>query len=1079
MSPAGNPTTVRALTYATLKEQRMMPALRRLFIGMLLAFATSAVAAAFAAPAYAAAPVLALHMESPESMQPNETVEFKFVVENIGDAPTSGSVSFKNTFPVGVEVPPELYEGTANNCSTVGQTLSCELPMENKLPGAYVEVKFHAHVESGASPGTLSDEVEAEGGGAFEPVSRKETLYIGPPKPFGFRHFSTEITAEDGSAAVQAGSAPGSLTNDFDITSRSEPFGFGPSLTVTTEQFRTTVGRVPAGVIGNPNATPEKCTGAQIGLYAYGGGCPPDSQIGYVRLFNDEMTPLFNMVPGPGRPAQFAFSYAAVVSVLTAELRPDYGFNIVNEKAVDSLPLTSVDVTLWGVPAAASHDTLRSETCLFRQQNGNTCPTEAEPQAFLRLPTSCPSHPLTWEIESDSYLHPETWAHATNTTPAPVGCNQLEFTPTMEARPTTNVGDAPSGLEFHLHLPQNADPEGLAEANLKNTVLTLPPGMTINPSSANGLGSCTPSEIGLTTAVGETPVRFRQEPAHCPDASRLGSLEIDTPVVDHPLKGSVYLATPFENPYHSLIALYIAVNDPQTGTFVKLPARVVPDPSTGQIKAFAEETPQIPFEDFHLEFDQGPHAALRTPAACGKYTSESVLTPWTTPEGADAARSDSWQIIKGANGGSCSSSESQLPAKVSFSAGTVDPKGGAFTPFALKVTRTDGSIGMKSIDTVLPPGLIGSLAGVATCSDSQLAAAAAKSGRSEQESPSCPAASRVGGVNVGSGAGPSPFYAKGDAYLAGPYKGAPVSLAFVVPAVAGPFDLGTVVTRAALYVDPETTQLHAVSDPIPTILQGIPLDIRSIAVDLDRKNFSLNPTSCDPMAITGTVGMIFGQGLDVSNPFQVGGCQDLGFKPKLSFRLRGGTKRGENPQLRAVLKARPGDANISRTQVTLPHSEFLAQGHLHDICTRVQFAAQECPAKSIYGYAKAVTPLLDQPLQGPVYLRSSSNKLPDLVMALRGRIEVDLDAKIDTGKNDGLRSTFEVVPDAPVSEFVLSMKGGKKSLLENSTNICARKHTANVQMEAHNGKTADQAPVIQVAGCRKGKHHKHTAKHHR
>jgi hypothetical protein len=1099
------PTTA-AIAYAARKEHGMnLLGTRRLFFGLVIV--ASLLFGAFAGSA-SAAPALHLHTVSPQTFEPGEKLDINIAVENIGDAAYTSPITVETIFPEGIEPVPggsEIWGQTTETvisignespweCSLAGRTSTCTvttfnpLTGEGILPGAEFEIHYFTAAEPTAS-GTLVQKVQAEGGGAFEPVTQERTMRVGPPEPFGFRRFSSAITNKDGSSAVQAGSSPGSITTSLEATSRALTVPFLRTLTVPTEQFKTTVAHVPPGLIGNPNATPEKCTVLQLNQTEYG-SCPPDSQVGTARVFfsslnaPDQLTfPLFNMVTPPGVPAQFGFTYQDVPTVLRAELRPDYGLDIVNRLASTTYALSDIEITFWGVPADPSHDTRRGSTyelgegelggCLGGRnlQLGRSCPAGYPPTAFLRLPTSCPEHPLSWEIEMNSYLHPDTWARATTTTPAPVGCNQLDFTPTMEARPTTNVGDAPSGLDFHLHLPQNDDPDGLAEANLKDAVVTLPPGMTVNPASANGLGACGPAQIGLTTATGQTPIRFTLQEAECPDQSRLGSVEIETPVIDHPLHGSVYLATPFDNPYHALIALYFEVVDTQSGIVVKIPARVSPDPKTGQLKAIVEETPQLPFEDFRLSFDPGPHASLRTPATCGDFTSRSVMTPWTSPEGADATPSDSFQIVKGANGGGCSSSDSQLPHKVSFSAGTLNPKGGAYSPFAFKITRADGTQELRSIDTTLPPGLLARLIGVRYCYESEIAAAVANSGKAEQASPSCPASSRVGGVNVGAGAGPSPFFASGNIYLAGPYKGAPYSVAVVVPAVAGPFDLGTVVTRVAIYVDPVTTQVHVVSDPFPTILQGIPLDVRSIAVNLDREQFTINPTSCNPMAVTGMIGSVFGQNLNVSNPFQVGGCQDLGFKPKLTLTLKGGTKRSQHPQLRAVLKERPGDAHISRAQVTLPHSEFLDQGHLRNICTRVQFAAHQCPASSIYGYAKTVSPLLAQPLEGPVYLRSSSHPLPDLVAALGGEIEVELGAIVGTGKNQGLRTTFDMVPDAPATEFVLTMKGGKKGLLVNSTDICRRPHTVNALFEAHNGKTADQTPVLRASGCKKAKRH--------
>jgi hypothetical protein len=385
----------------------------------------------------------------------------------------------------------------------------------------------------------------------------------------------------------------------------------------------------------------------------------------------------------------------------------------------------------------------------------------------------------------------------------------------------------------------------------------------------------------------------------------------------------------------------------------------------------------------------------------------------------------------------------------------------------LKLSREDGTQPIAAVDTMLPPGLTGKLAGLTYCPEGALAAAAARSGSAERQSPSCPASSEVGSVTVGAGAGPAPYYTSGRAYLAGPYKGAPLSLAIVTPAAAGPYDLGTVVVRAALNVDPETARIHAISDPIPQILQGIPLDVRSIVLRMDRPNFTLNPTSCDPMELTGTATSPFGSAAVLKSPFQVGGCEALPFKPKLILSLSGGTKRGGHPALKAVLTAKPGEAGIARSVVALPHSEFLEQAHIKTICTRVQFAASQCPAGSIYGTATAMTPLLDQPLSGPVYLRSSSHPLPDLVADLNGQIHIALVGRVDSVKG-GIRTSFEGVPDAPVSKFVLSMQGGKKGLLVNSRNICKGVNKATVQMDGQNGKAYDTTPVLGTK-CKRGR----------
>jgi hypothetical protein len=378
----------------------------------------------------------------------------------------------------------------------------------------------------------------------------------------------------------------------------------------------------------------------------------------------------------------------------------------------------------------------------------------------------------------------------------------------------------------------------------------------------------------------------------------------------------------------------------------------------------------------------------------------------------------------------------------------------------------------------LPPGLTGKLAGIPYCSGAQIKEAEGKTGKAEQANPSCPAASQLGKLDTAAGYGSEPIHVAGRVYLAGPYKGGPVSSVVITPAVAGPFDLGNVVVRAPLYLNPETAQITVKSDPIPTILKGIPLKLRSVAIEVDRKDFTLNPTSCEAMSVTSSIGGSNGATASLSNRFQVGNCGALKFTPKLKLALKGGTRRNGNPALTATLTQPSGQANIGRVQVALPHSEFLDQSHIRTVCTRVQFAANQCPQGAIYGQAEAITPLLDQPLTGPVYLRSSSNKLPDLVVALKGPesqpIEVVLDGRIDS-VHGGIRNTFELVPDAPVSKFVLKMQGGKKGLLVNSRNICATQSHANVRLVGQNGKSSNQSPLLQNQ-CPK-KHKKHSKRH--
>jgi hypothetical protein len=715
------------------------------------------------------------------------------------------------------------------------------------------------------------------------------------------------------------------------------------------------------------------------------------------------------------------------------------------------------------------------------------CASDAPEKPFLSLPTPCTGEELAVSLSSDSWQNPASNVNelpplSPVSLPGMTGCNQLEFEPTIEARPPTNVADSPSGLHVDIHVPQNnggpeggEDPEGLATANLKDTTVTLPEGFTLNPAGAAGLAGCTPAQFGLTSAEGATPIRTTADPANCPDASKLGTVEVDTPLLKDPLPGSVYLAQPYDNPFKSLLALYITVNDPKTGIVVKLAGKVE-IAKDGQLTTTVTESPQLPFTDFKLDFFGGARAPLRTPAVCGEYKTTSELTSWSAPEsGPPATPADPYEISAGPGGHACPHSEAAEPNAPSFEAGTEKPLAGAYSPFSLHLHREDGSQNFSALNVSLPPGLIGKLAGVGECPDSALAAAANKTGAQEQASPSCPAASRIGTVNVAAGAGPSPYNTAGTAYLTGPYRGAPFSIAIITPAVAGPFDLGTVVVRAALHVNPDSAQVSAISDPIPTSLQGIQLDVRSIDVNLDRPQFTLNPTNCETMSVGGEEISSLSQIAPLSSPFQVGECGRLGFKPKLSLKLSGKTKRTGHPALRAELTYPKGNyANIAKAQVTLPHSEFLDQAHIGTVCTRVQFNAGAgngagCPAASVYGHARAITPILSEPLEGPVYLRSSSHKLPDLVAALNGQISVDLAGKVDTGKGGGIRNTFEVVPDAPVSKFVLSLKGGSKGLLVNSENICKKPQHAIADFTGQNGKVSDTSPLIANDCGKKGK----------
>jgi hypothetical protein len=905
-------------------------------------------------------------------------------------------------------------------------------------------------------------------------VSGTLWLPIAAQADFGIKSFSTSALNRDGTVNLRAGTHPYEFQASFALNQTAEePEG-------TISAF---VADLPPGFIGNPLAVP-RCSAADF--EGQTPKCPGNTQVGIANVQlpgSGSELPVFNLTPPQGVAASIGFTLASVNSFQEGSLRTsDYGISVsdITLPTDTDLNILGATETIWGVPADPAHDDDRQ--CIVNESTVFGCASDIEPVPFLTLPTSC-TGPLQTTFTVESLEEPGVPQSMTaqslgegGTPEGLSGCERPDFDPTIVAQPETSASDSPTGLHFGLHLPQNNELskdaegtlEGTATAHLKDAVVTLPKGLALNPSTADGLAACSLAQIGLKGSA----------PAQCPGASKVGNVVAQTPLLDHPVSGSVFIARQSENPFNSLLALYIALNDPETGVVVKLAGKVEPDPVTGQLRTSFKDNPQLPVEDFDFDFFGGPRAPLTTPPTCGEYATTAKLTPWTTPEGQDALLSAPLHITSGPGGSACPGSEAQMPNNPSLDAGTTMPLAASYSPFVLRLSRENGSQRLGAVSATLPPGLTGKLAGVAQCSEAQLAVAAARNqpgdGALEKQSPSCPAASQVGTVTVGAGSG-APFHVQGKAYLAGPYKGAPLSLAIITPAVAGPFDLGAVLVRAAAYVDPKTAQITAKSDPIPTIIEGIPLDVRSVEVDISRDRFTLNPTNCEPMSLGVDALSSLGQSVLLSNPFQVGGCRGLDFEPKFSLRLKGGTKRGANPKLIATVKAKEGEANIARASVKLPRSAFLDQAHIRTVCTRVQFAAEACPKGSIYGKATATTPLLDQTLSGNVYLRSSNNKLPDLVVDLRGPaslpIRIELAGRTDSVKGS-LRNTFDLVPDAPVSKFRLELYGGKRGLVVNSTNICSRAFRATVKLRAHSGAAHEANPVVR-SDCGKGKRKGH------
>lgn len=803
---------------------------------------------------------------------------------------------------------------------------------------------------------------------------------------------------------------------------------------------------LPAGLSVNPQATDQcsqgdfesnptaLCAAAAVG----------ESQVTGSVLGVPSSVPLtatvYNIEPPFGEPARFGFNLAGNNIYLRADVAWDGNYHEGFTIDVPAVPLVE--------------GLILKNRLVFDGRAGDG--------TFITTPSTCydperPPHEHVYstyllassiaEEAQPGYSFPQS-AQPPFESPLPEGklpidCPGVPYEPAIAVDPGTAQTDSPAGLMANVQVPHILGGDTRESSQTKRAQVTLPIGMGINPSAATGgLQTCTDAQFGKGT----------RNPVACPAASKIGVASIETPPLpDGSLNGTVYVGKQESRDPTSgqEYRIFVDIESDRYGISARLIGNVSADPTTGQLTTTFDDKqfgglPQVPFSSFKLDFDDGAHAVLTSPGACGPNTATATMTPWT--ENPPATPSGSFSLSTAPGGGKCAKNLADRPFAPSFAADTNKPAAGEFSPLHMNIARTDGNQELKGVDVTLPPGLVAKLAGVKYCPADALAAAAANSGTSEAANSSCPDSSLIGHADIVAGSGPSPLHVSGKVFLSGRYKGAPLSLAVVTPATAGPFDLGTVVVRVALSLEPRTAQVHAVSDPIPHVYGGSLLDVRSVSVKLDRDNFTLNPTNCSKLSFGGA---LLGGGANpvdpavftrspISAPFEASGCDKLGFRPKLSLRLTGGMRRAKNPRLRAVLTARPGDANIARAQTILPRSLILDQGNLAKVCTRVQFAAEECPKSSIYGNAVATSPLLDDPLRGPVYLRSSDNVLPDLVADLRGQVEVELDSRTDSS-HGRIRNTFDVVPDVPVTKFVLTLRGGKRGLLVNSQNQCPRK----------------------------------------
>ncbi len=950
-------------------------------------------------------------------------------------------------------------------------------------------------------------------GGTFETYGIKEYSIEMVKSSQGGRESGLWEEWQPGEVEMQAGAHPYELVTTINLSETTlfseriplnnngppEELEYSGYVLMNTKDIHADL---PPGLVGNPTALP-RCSRALL----HADLCPGGTQVGMIEVWTDgsyrypsngdrdhepptfHSEAIYNIAPAGQNPAEFGTKiYGSATTTIPFHVRTgeDYGVTADSIDINSAGVLSRVRVRVWGVPADPAHDIDRR--CIVSNGEGHTgCPSDVPLEPLIRTPTSC-AGPLAVTASADTWQEPGQYVTKTTELPAFTGCDKLHFEPSFEARPTSSVPDSPTGLHVDLHVPQ---PEGckqegarveceLAEADLKNAKVVLPAGLAIDPSSADGLQACTEAQIGYLpqrSAEAGRP-QFTPDPAQCPDAAKVGSVEVDSRLVDHPLPGAVYVAAQDANPFKALLALYVAVYDEPTGVVIKLPGQITTDPLTGQLTASFAENPQLPFEDFKLDLFPGSRAALTTPLTCGSYQSATDMTPWSAPEGKDDATPlSSFQIVRAPGGGACASSEALAPNAPAFEAGTASPIAGSYSPFVLHLKREDGSQRFSSLSVTLPPGLTGKIAGLEECPQADIEKAQSRShegeGALEQSNPSCPSGSAVGVVHVGAGSG-TPEYVAGRAYFAGPYDGAPFSLVIVTPAVAGPFDLGTVVVRAGLFINPSTAQVTVKSDPFPTILDGIPLDIRSVAVEMNHNDFILNPTSCNVMSVTGEEKSTAGSFASLSSRFQAGGCTNLPFAPSFTASTQGQASKANGASLVVKVNPLPGQANIAKVDLQLPKQLPSRLTTLQKACTEAQFNANPagCPEGSAIGNAVAHTPILNSPLVGPAYLVSHGGAaFPDVEFVLQGEgVKIVLDGGTQI-KNGITYSKFETVPDAPITSFETILPEGPHSVLGTSIpasakySLCGQNLTMPTTITGQNGAVVTQTTKIAVTGC--------------
>ena len=940
-------------------------------------------------------------LQAPTNLPPGGRGTIWINVANVGSDPSTTRPTVAFQLPPGVTVgtpaPPQFWTCTGTSAVSCGPSFASPVAANTyaNSGGAVHAIRLTVDVAPGAPEGGSDFPVTLSGGGGAL-VGNAHRLSVGS-QPLGFGpapgSFMAGAFDEAGDDYTQAGGHPYEARGSFSWTTR-----FTEMTGASETWFRSILGvdppkdvvvDLPPGFVGDPTAVP-KCPDLDL---VETRACPAASQVGVATISppsgatgKNRMFGVYNVEPASNHPAEFAFRTPVGIVQLVPTLRSDgdMGITAIVRNITEADTVFASSVTLWGVPADPVHDIQRcanpnfvAQACVGFDEAGSVWPvagqgsphsSSAALKPFLTNPTRCTgapvitglhlsswANPARFEVDGDPDLSDPSWKSASATAPPVTGCDKLQFGPSIQSRATTAAPDSPTGLDFQLTIPQTDDRNVLATAHLRDTTVVLPEGMVVNASSADGLDACTSAQIGL---VSKQPPRFTKLEPSCPSGSKIGTVEVHTPLLEELLTGEVFVAAQGDNPFDSLLAIYLVVRGP--GLLVKLAGHVEPDPQTGRLKTTVLDNPQLPFDTVDVRIKSGSRAPLKTPESCGGHFTTAAFTSWA---GQAADVSDSFGV------GCPGTAGAYDPG---FSAGATNPVGGSYSPFSTRITRPNGKE-LGRVNVKLPKGMLAGVKDVAVCTEAQLATAASKSGRATQSGPACPAGSQIGTVTAGAGAGPTPFYPRlpgsdvsGRVFLTQRHanvqhglagaRQAAYGLAIEVPAVAGPFDLGTVMVRAAIYVDPVTAQITAVSDQMPRILQGIPLDVRDIRVDIARDRFSTTPTSCEEKQVRGDIVAQDGAVATRNARYQVGECGSLRFKPRLALRLTGKRQRttGKHPGVRAVVRQTGvGEAGINRAEVRLPKSLALDPDNAQALCEFEDGTKpnpeNRCPKGSIVG----------------------------------------------------------------------------------------------------------------------------------